>query len=223
MPNSQLHTAISVPRFSRYLAACNNSQERAEMLYRANLRLSEKMYSIIGLFEIILRNSIDRHFIPLKGNTWLEDAVVEGGYFDISPGCEDSFHAVQEAIYKLGLDYTHDRLIAKLTFGFWAYQFGAKEFAASGSTLLEIFPNRPKGTRQKMIFQDLIRINDIRNRIAHYEPICFDKKTGTVSTVLVEKRYNLIIQLLNWLGCNPQKILHGIDGVQKAIDSVNAI
>jgi hypothetical protein len=104
------------------------------------------------MFEIILRNSIDRHFVSLKGDLWLEDAVQQGGYLDVSSGCEDSFHSVQEAIHKLGLDYTHDRLIAKLTFGFWTYQFSKKEFAASGSTLLQIFPNRPFGTRQKDVF-----------------------------------------------------------------------
>lgn len=223
MPNSQLHTAISAPRFNRYLAACGNNKRRAEKLYRANLKLSQKMYSVIGIFEVVLRNSIDRHFIPIKGNLWLEDAVSIGGYLDVSAGCEDSFHSVQEAIHKLGIEYTHDRLIAKLTFGFWTYQFSKKEFAASGSTLLDVFLNRPFGTKQKDVFQDLIRINDIRNRIAHYEPICFDKSTGTISTLLVQKRYNLIVELFRWLGCSPKKILYGIDGVQKSIDEINKI
>ncbi|HWJ27338.1 MAG TPA: hypothetical protein VNS32_12405 [Flavisolibacter sp.] len=174
------------------------------------------------MFEIILRNSIDRHFVSLKGDLWLEDAVQQGGYLDVSSGCEDSFHSVQEAIHKLGLDYTHDRLIAKLTFGFWTYQFSKKEFAASGSTLLQIFPNRPFGTRQKDVFKDLIRINDTRNRIAHYEPLCFEKETGMISIAAIQKRYNLIIEMLEWLGCSPQKILFGIDDVQKAIDEINS-
>jgi hypothetical protein len=69
--------------------------------------------------------------VSQKGGTWLEDAVGPGGYLDISPGCEDSFHSVQEAIQGLAENYTHDRLIDKLTFGFWRYQFGKKEFAAS--------------------------------------------------------------------------------------------
>ena len=69
----------------------------------------------------------------------------------------------------------------------------------------------------------MIRINDIRNRIAHYEPICFDKTTGSVSTTLVSNRYKLIFELLYWLGYNPKRILHGIDGVPKAISLVNEI
>jgi len=223
MPNSQFHTAISAPRFNRYLAACNNNRKQAEKLYRLNLRLSQKMYAVIGLFEVILRNSIDRHFILHKGPLWLEEAVMYNGYLDMSPGCEDSFHTVQEAIHKLGLEYTHDRLIAKLTFGFWTYQFSKKEFAVAGSTLLQIFPNRPHGIRQKDIFKNLIRINDTRNRIAHYEPICFNKLTGTISSIPIQRRYELIVAMLVWLGCNPPKILYGIDGVQKVAHEINSI
>lgn len=223
MPNSQFHTAVSQPRFSRYLLACENNKQKALKLYRTNIVLSQKMYAIIGVFEVILRNSIDRHFIAKKGYNWLVESVQPGGYFDISAGCEDSFHAVQEGIHKLGETYTHDRLITKLSFGFWTYQFAAKQYAASGNTLLEIFCNRPFGTKQKNIFQNLIKINDIRNRIAHYEPICFDKNTGSVSTSFVEKRYRLIVELLHWLGCKPQKILYGIDGVSIALNTLNAI
>src|SRR5258708_5746201 len=193
MPNSQFHTAISEPRYLRYLAACGN-KDRALALYRANIVLSQQLYGVIGVFEVILRNSIDRHMIDQHGNEWLEEAVAPGGYFDINLGCEDSYHSVQEAIQKLAFEYTHDRLITKLTFGFWTYQFASKEFAAAGSTLLEIFPNRPFGTRQKQVFQNLVKINDIRNRVAHYEPVCFEK--NVISTDRAGRRYGLILELL---------------------------
>ena len=220
MPNSQFHTAISGPRFGRYLLACG-TQDRALALYKANIGLSQEMWGVIGVFEVILRNSVDRYMLANKGLTWLEDAVADGGYLDITPGCEDSYHSVQDAIHKLGHNYTHDRLIAKFTFGFWTYQFATKEFAAAGSILLNIFPNRPFGTRQKDVFQQLIKINDIRNRIAHHEPLCFEG--GIISIAKVKRRYDLIIELLQWLGCNPTEILDGIDGVAIEIEKVNAI
>jgi hypothetical protein len=175
------------------------------------------MYAVIGVFEVILRNSIDRHFSAMKGPLWLEEAVMPGGYLDKSAGCEVAFHSVQEAIHKLGSEYTHDNLITRLTFGFWAYQFSKTEFAAAGSTLLQIFPRRPHGVSQKDVFKNLIRINDTRNRIAHYEPICFDRSTGLVSAIPIQRRYDLLIEMLFWLGCDPKRILFGIDGVQKVI------
>ena len=220
MPNSQIHTAISTPRYERYLHACGN-QDRALVLYRANIVLSQQLYGVISMLEVILRNSIDRHMILQQGNEWLESAVSTGGYFDTSPGCEDTYHSVQEAIHRLGLLYTHDGLIAKLTFGFWTYLFAAKQFAAAGSTLLAVFPNRPFGTKQKIVFQNLIKINELRNRIAHHEPICFEK--DTISIDRTERKYHLIVKLLEWLGCNPQQILLGIDGVGSALYAIHGM
>jgi hypothetical protein len=217
MPNSQFHTAISTPRFQRYLQVCGN-RDRALALYRANIILSQQLFGVIGVFEVVLRNSIDRHMIAQQGDEWLANAVASGGFFDISSGCEDTYHYVQEAIHRLGIQYTHDGLIAKLTFGFWTYLFSAKEFAAAGSSLLGVFPDRPFGTKQKTIFQNLIKINDLRNRIAHHEPICFEK--DTISTNRTKKRYHSILDLLGWLGCNPEQILSGIDMVDHSLSAI---
>jgi hypothetical protein len=221
MVNSQFNTAISAPRFTRYLSACNYHQERAEKLYRLNLRFSQKMYAVVGVFEVILRNSIDRHYQMQKGPLWLEEAVMHNGYLEIFPELEKSYHTVQEAIQQLGLEYTHDRLIARLGFGFWAYQFSNKEYAASGNTLLQIFPNKPYGIRQKDIFKDLIKINKLRNRIAHYEPICFDSSTDEISSIPIQRRYELVLKILSWLGYNPKKILYGIDSVMRTAQEMN--
>ena len=220
MPNSQFHTAISIPRFQRYLQAGGN-RDKALALYRANVALSQQLFGVIGVFEVILRNSIDRHMIAQQGNEWLENAVAPGGYFDISPGCEIPYHSIQEAIHRMGIQYTHDGLITRLTFGFWTYLFSPKEFAAAGSSLLGVFPNRPFGTKQKTIFQNLVKINDLRNRIAHHEPICFEK--DTISTNQTEKRYHLILESLSWLGCNPQQILSGIDIVHNSLSTILTI
>jgi hypothetical protein len=170
---------------------------------------------------VVLRNSIDRHYKTIKGNDWREDAVAPGGYLDTGIGCEDSFHAVHEAIQNLGSLYTHDRLIAKLTFGFWRYQIAKKEFAAAGSSLLAIFPNRPFGVNHKQVFQELTKINEVRNRIAHHEPICFQDEA--ISTVRIINRHNLILEVFHWLGCNNGRILYGVDGVMKTIGKINGI
>jgi hypothetical protein len=222
LSNRELHNAISEARFSKYLAACNFYRKKALRLYRANLVLSEKLYAVIGQAEVILRNSIDMHYRTVHGEDWILDAVQPGGFLDIA-GCEDSYHRIQEGIYSLKNRYSRDAIVARLTFGFWTYQFSTKVFAAGGSTLLNVFPKRPFGTKQKDIFQLLFKINEIRNRIAHYEPVCFDANTGNISTTYAQKRYCLIIDLLTWLGCDPGNILYGLDGVQKAIAAVNGI
>jgi hypothetical protein len=86
VPNSKLYTAISNPRYFKYLSACGCSRRRALKLYRANIRLSQQLYGVIGVFEVILRNSIDRSMVSTMGDSWLEDAADPGGYLDIKPG-----------------------------------------------------------------------------------------------------------------------------------------
>lgn len=158
--------------------------------------------------------------ITQKGPLWLEEAVDADGYLDI-PGCEESFHKVHEAIYTLGHEYCHDSLITKLSFGFYRYQFAHNEYIASGSCLLEIFINRPLDISQKDIFQRLTKINKIRNRIAHHEPVCFFR--NHISVFDIENRYRIILQLLHWLGYDPNRILYGIDKVRKGVATINNI
>lgn len=176
---------------------------------------------MIGIFEVVLRNSIDKYFIALKGNEWLRNAVQPGGYLESKLGCEVSCYSVLESIKKLGSKYSHNQLISTLPLGFWTYQFAPKQYYAAGNTLLEIFPNRTIGTNQKKIFQLLIRINEIRNRIAHYEPICFNGYE--ISTEVAKSQYEIITDLLYWMGYNPRQLLYGIDKVQKVIKRIDSI
>lgn len=217
---THLHKLISEPRYKRYLSVCGKHQ-KAIKLYRANIILSQKLFSLIAVFEVILRNAIDKHMSAEKGSSWLEDSASPGGYLDTNKGCEDSYHYVQQAMQSLGKKYCHNSLIAKLTLGFWKHQFGPKEYSAAGSTLISIFYCRPHGTKQKDILQKLTQINELRNRIAHHEPICFER--DKISTSRAKRRYETIIELLQWLGCDHKKILYGIDGVIKSIESIEKI
>lgn len=156
--------------------------------------------------------------VSLKGNNWLQNAVQPDGYL-MSKGCEHSCYSIQNAIQQLVPKCTYDKLVAKLPFGFWTYLFATQQYAAAGNTLLDIFPTSPIGKSQKRIFKDLVKINEIRNRIAHYEPICFDG--DEISTTHATNRYNVMIDLLTWMNYNPKKLLFAIDKVPKAIAVIN--
>jgi len=52
-------SAFSKTRLDRYLAACYGNKRKAIKLYRLNIKLSQSFYALLGIFEIILRNSID--------------------------------------------------------------------------------------------------------------------------------------------------------------------
>ena len=208
---SDFEELISSKRMAKYLIACGNSTRKAMTLYRANIRLSTEVFSILCLFEIALRNHIDKHYRLKFGNNWLFDATRPGTGFLQSVGCEKSLESVGKVIANLGVTYSPDKAVAELTFGFWTYQFASKEFAAAGSSLLNILPGRPFGTNHTKVFKKLTSINRIRNRIAHHEPICFGVPNA-ISTQYAEQKYNQIIEVLHWLGINPTSFLFGVDG-----------
>ncbi len=221
MAYTQFELMLSVPRLAKYKRACGYDEKKAMALYRANIALSQELYAVIGLFEVVLRNSLDAHFIKRKGEAWLEDAVAEGGYLDIAD-CENAFHSVHEAIYRLGAKYAHDGLIAALTLGFWTNVFGKKDYPASGNTALAVFPNRPAKTKYKDIFSSLQKINILRNRIAHHEPICFDV-FGAISTAMPMKRFTMVKDLIHWMGYSPGLLFQEVEDVVAQIEQINRL
>ncbi len=213
---------ISKPRMARYLNAFGGDSRKAMTLYRANIRLSVEMFSILCLFEVAFRNAIDIHYRSALGKSWLFDAAQPVSGFLHAVGCERSLQSVEDVTANLGVHYTHDKAIAELTFGFWTYQFASKEFAAAGSTLLNILPARPFGVNHTKVFKKLASINRIRNRIAHHEPICFGIPSSA-STAYAVGKYNQILELFQWMGVNATSFLYGVDGFNRETAYINSL
>jgi len=222
MKYSDFENIVSTPRMSRYLGACNGDSKKAMTLYRYNLRLSQEMFTIISCFEITLRNKINGACTIHFGVNWLQDSVALGGVFDIR-NCRFTKQAIVEAIRKLNLDYTHDKLVAELGFGFWRYLFAQHQYRATGRILLSIFPSKPVSTprvqyNQNYVFNQLAEINKIRNRIAHHEPICF--RLGHIDLGYVNHRYQIISELFKWMEIDDRALLYGLNHVSQIIEKI---
>ena len=216
---------MSAPRMNRYLGACNNDSRKAMTLYRKNLKLSQELFTVISCFEVALRNGIDRHYTNVHGTNWLRDFAKVGGVFD-NRSTYKSKTAINATISKLGVLYTHPRLVSELGFGFWRFLFARHQYRLAGRTLQHIFPNLPPTTRlvqynAATIFDQLERVNKIRNRIAHHDPICFRHGMNQINTNFPLSYYNTIIELFNWLDINATELLYGLDKVNKLIDEIN--
>lgn len=82
MSYKTIEIALSKPRIERYLIACNGNKRKALKLHRLNIRLSQSFYSLIGLFEVTLRNAIDDHYkTVLADNEWLVNSTSSTGMF----------------------------------------------------------------------------------------------------------------------------------------------
>ena len=229
MKYSEFEYIFSQERTQRYLLATNSDTRKAMTLYRSNLHLAQEMFAVINCFEVALRNAIDRHMISHFGNDWLRDAVVNGGMFD-DPKMRETQRIVLKVYNKLVAEnaYTHSQLLSNMEFGIWKYMFSAPQFAATGRTLLAIFPNKPKSTKtmhynNTFVFNELDKINMLRNRIAHHEPICFTTGIVHSDTSYVLNKYTKIQTLLNWMNIDSQALLFGLDHVQQVCSKVNKI
>lgn len=218
---------LSQDRLQRYLLACNNDIRKAMTLYRYNLRLSQELFTIISCFEVALRNAIDKQMVINFGNDWLRDAILQGGIFT-GVKCRDTSKIISRSYNKLNSNniYSHSKLIAEMEFGVWKYMFSAPQFKASGKTLLKIFPNKPKSSAENQynnlyVFNKLDGINNLRNRIAHHEPICFLHNSATIDTTYITELYMRIHKLFMWLDIDSKSLLYGLDHIHDICNSIN--
>lgn len=63
------------------------------------------------------------------------------------------------------------------------------------------------------IFNELDKINTLRNRIAHHEPICFPTQSEVIYTDYIRNEYQKIKVLLEWMDISYTDFLFGLDHV----------
>lgn len=227
MQYTEFERIISQPRMQRYLVATGDDTRKTMTLYRLNLKISQECYTIISCFEIALRNAIDEHYVAVYGNEWLKDAQSPGGIFT-NRRCRITKQIITQAYTNLGSQYTHSKLLAEMDFGFWRFLFAQPQFYHAGQSLLNIFPNKPNSTplmqyNQRYVFNELKKINYFRNRIAHHEPICFRLGASIIDTTYLMTNYNVIQNLFHWMNIDSNKLLYGLDHIDKLRDKLNQL
>lgn len=229
MVYSDFEKILSNARMSRYLSACNGNSKKAMTLYRHNLRLSQELLTLISCFEVALRNAINTICVHRLGNDWLKDGAMSGrgGIFD-NRQCHLTAQNINEAVKMLNHDYSHNKLVAELGFGFWRYMFAPNQYRATGQLLLKIFPARPTSTQAMQynntyIFNQLAKINNIRNRIAHHEPVCFQIRNPVKSTLYVRQHYALIQQFFQWMSIDAAALLYGLDHINTVCNQIDSL
>ncbi|WP_310559793.1 Abi family protein [Flavobacterium sp.] len=224
---SEFEKVITPARLGRYRTACGGDTRKAMTLYRKNLKLSQEMFTVVSCFEVALRNGIDRHYTTIYGNNWLRTAAAPGGFFDNNK-TRVTQGLVNSAVSDLNHNYTHFKLIAELGFGFWRYMYSRNQYRVAGKTLLRVFPSRPSALagisyNSNDVFNILVQINDLRNRIAHHEPICFLPAHSVKDTTYARQHYNLIIQLFQWMQIDEAALLYGIDHINTICNEIDAL
>lgn len=177
----KLEAALSTPRLSKYRDWLSGDNSRVVALYALNLAVSESLYTSQHILEITLRNAINDRMQRLHGAGWITDPQIIQNTFQQQK--------VIEAIRKVRPPVENGSIVAELTFGFWTALFGRRNAQLWGQQLKPIFgPSRP--LQRKEVAKRLDRVRNLRNRIAHHEPI--------IQYDLLSE-YENIITLIGWL------------------------
>lgn len=229
MKYADFEKIMSSQRMERYLTACGGNTRKAMTLYRYNLQISQEMFTIVSCFEVALRNAIDRKLTENLGEEWLKDSVSTNGIFT-QPILRKTRDIIAFAHHKLQQtqSYSHPKLLAEMEFGIWKYMFSPIQYRVTGRNLLSIFPNKTRSSReiqynQTFIFNELDKVNSLRNRIAHHETICFATNTSKIDTSYVINIYSKIMALFSWMDIDSNSLLYGLDHISRVCAQINKL
>lgn len=201
--------AFSPARLNKYLVACGGNSVKALTLYRYNIKLCQKFYGILNIFEVVLRNAINNHYsVIFRDNEWIEHQLQAGGMIESAPQKNEVLRII--STLRQNGKYSNDRVVSSVSFGFWTHLFTRQPFRLGGQNLLHIFPNRTPGLGQRAVFNELMDIKTFRNRIAHHEAICFGSN-GNIDMTRTQSKYALILKYIDFLDYQSSHLFYGID------------
>ena len=207
MKYSEYEIAFSQARLKKYLDACGGNRTKALSLYRHNIKLCQKFYGILNVFEIVLRNAINIHYCKyFSDQNWIRNQCKTGGMLERAPQRTELERTIEMLLRQD--KYSNDRLVSSVSFGFWTYLFNRIPYRSGGMNLLKIFPNRTSGLGQRTIYNELQDIKSFRNRIAHHEAICFNS-WGNIDMQYAEEKLSLIKKYVIFLGYDPIELFWG--------------
>ena len=210
---------LSPARLNKYAQASGCEKAKTLRLYQYNIKLSQRFYGVIGMFEIMLRNAINAHYKQyFNDDNWIINQARPNGLLEQEAS---EIVRIQRTYTNMGV-YNNDKMVASFTFGFWTYLFTRRNYRIGGKTLLQIFPNKAHGLKQTDIYKQLTAIREFRNRIAHHEPICFNA-TRAIDTKYAKEHYELIRTYIEYMGFDSDSVLRMVekpDSILKVIDGM---
>ena len=189
--------AISQQRLQKFLSHSGDDFEKALKLYEQNMRMSADIFPIISCFEICLRNKIHDTMQQDYGVDWLINPE--------TPLKKESREKVEQVRERLPRNKMNDtpeymgRIVAGLSLGFWTGLLGAQyEELLWRRTIRHAFPNYTGKLRP--LRGRIYSISDLRNRIAHHEPIVFIDNIAGLHTEIIETIGWMCLDTGNWVG-----------------------
>ncbi len=178
--------SIAAPRLAPYLACTGGNPTRALRLYEWNIDLSAGVYGILHRFEVILRNAIDARLCIWNatqrdrdtnrsyGSDWLLDPAPLLARLAERAVTEAADRAATAAAGRPNPTVGHADVLAQTSFGTWRFLLPDTDAGRQLLWKAEIahaFPHLPTGYSGQAVTDEVDRVYQLRNRVAHLEPL----------------------------------------------------
>lgn len=195
----------------RYFDAHKGDSDKAILHYRCNIELAEAFYPSITVFEVALRNALNRELIALAGRSdWYVSLFTQ-------PGMSDLHKYITQANKQIANRKeisSPDKIVAELTLGFWVSLLNSKYEKMLWKDLRRAFPYIPKSERQrKNISAPLNSFRAFRNRVFHHEPICWNMK-------VLREIHRDMMMVMTWINRDISAWIAPLDRFEAVADSI---
>ena len=162
---------LSPERLTSYLQSSGGDLSVALRLYEWNCAVSSAVFEVLGDVEVVVRNALHRELATWHSRNGFSDQWYDNSHGLLSPRAVEDVGRAKERLRKKNKLVTPGAVVAELSFGFWRFlltkQYTSTLWPAVGS---RAFPNLASSDARKL-WSRMARLHDLRNRIAHHEPI----------------------------------------------------
>ncbi len=184
---NNLTDAVSNERFDPYRKSFQQDELPAWEHYLWNVSLCESLYPALNCIEIVLRNGIhDAAIVNFGTTSWFKGHLKEPE--------NERLETLSRKLQRSGVTSpTTGDLVAGLTSGFWVDLLkGRYEQILWPALLPVVFPYATKRQRSReRVYQRLARIQTLRNRVFHHEPIWHLQDP--------EEQHESILETIGWM------------------------
>lgn len=180
---------MSPERLSRYITRAGGDKDWALAIYLYNARLAKSLLYPLSAVEVAVRNAVDEVLVQVYGATWHQ-----AGPFRDNVLSDGGRRALAQA-FDRAPNSSRGQIVATLTFDFWSNIFKDNYTDLWRTNIFKAFPHIDPGKGRTDVQAIVKRINKLRNRVAHHEPVLDINISDDMSKIYELLRYRSPVAL----------------------------
>jgi len=171
VPAEVLQRRLSAQRLGGYVEATAGDLDAAIELYEWNCAMSAALFEVLGDVEIIVRNALHDALTAWHARGQFAGEWYENEHGLLAPQARADIASALLRLKRCRKPVSPGAVVAELNFGFWRFLL-TKKYASTLWSVIgkSAFPALDHG-RPQVFRARMARLHDLRNRIAHHEPI----------------------------------------------------